>query len=357
MLKLILFAIIVSFFSFSAFSQDNSLQILEQSQITSEETQKIVLQFPEFPDLKIAKTTVTQSDESLIIKLYAEDSSEVYQIEKKGEEISAQKSILPFEVTKQVFSGSIRNTLFETILADIGSEKIALQLSEAFKDDLSSTKGLRVEANYTFEVISYFENGEFVKFGDVIAATLRAGAAISERVLTQNLETLTWSLNHPVLEHSERIFYTPVKASRISSLFNLARKHPVKRRIQPHRGIDFVAKKGTPVYPALEGEIIAMGRAKAKGKFILIQHANGYQTTYDHLSDFSKGLKVGSFVKLENVIGKVGRTGLASGAHLHFGVLRDGLYVNPLYLLKEYTYAQKDDFEELVHPELESEPE
>ncbi len=171
------------------------------------------------------------------------------------------------------------------------------------------------------------------------------GKAVSERVLQQDLETLSWNLLPLDPAKNEKPFYAPVKMSRVSSLFNLARKHPVKRRIQPHNGIDFVAKSGTPVYPALDGVIIAIGRAKAKGKFILIEHDNGYQTTYDHLRKFTKGLRVGSKVDLNEQIGEVGRTGYATGAHLHFGVLRDGLYVNPIYLVKDYTFDQKDLYE------------
>ena len=108
---------------------------------------------------------------------------------------------------------------------------------------------------------------------------------------------------------------------------------------------------GTPVYPALEGEVIAIGRARAKGKFVLIQHDNGYQTTYDHLKKFKKGLRVGMHVEMDDQIGEVGRTGYATGAHLHFGVIFEGYYTNPIYLLKDYSDDQKNLAENLDESE------
>ncbi|MGZ3809529.1 MAG: M23 family metallopeptidase, partial [Bacteriovorax sp.] len=183
------------------------------------------------------------------------------------------------------------------------------------------------------------------KASDRIAyARLIVGSALVEKELrldpTTNLETLVNKL--PELE--DRQFLSPVKAERISSQFNLARRHPVKRRrIQPHNGVDFTAKSSTPVYPALEGVVIAMGRARAKGKFILIEHYNGMKSTYDHLRKFQKGLRIGDYVEVGDQIGEVGRTGYATGSHLHFGLLNeDGLYVNPILYLKDYQVETDD---------------
>ena len=332
--------------------------ILEQYEFSQKESVEVFLKFPELLVLDVASEYVAQTeDDEFTLKLYSEISNDVYVVKKslQKESVSIEKSFVPFEINVREFSGPIQGTLFETIQKETGSEKLARQMGDAFKDDFTTTKGLIVDAHFSLSVTEYFENGRFIKFGDVQQAKLVVGRATSERVLKQDLKTLTWSLTSELSEF-QKIFYAPVRSNRVSSLFQFNRRHPVKRRIQPHNGIDFVAKSGTPVYPALEGTIIAMGRTRAKGNFILIEHDNGYQTTYDHLRKFTKGLRIGDRVELNNQIGEVGRTGYATGAHLHFGVLKNDLYINPVLLLKEYTFAHRDSFE-TADLEEESDPE
>ncbi len=346
MVKSFLLILLLAMMSLAVSAHEQlAMQIFEQERFTETEVGDFIARYPELESLLVASVAKIPAENGFTLKLYSEKSNDVYIIEKSVAQTVMIKTFLPFEVTNKFFEGEIRGTLYETLKDDLKNERIARQISEAFKEDFTTTRGLKAGASYSFEVIEYLDNGEPVKFGNVVKASLFVGKAVSERVLQQNLETLEWDLLPVDPAKNEKPFYAPVKMSRVSSLFNLARKHPVKRRIQPHNGIDFVAKAGTAVYPALDGVIIAIGRAKAKGKFILIEHADGYQTTYDHLRKFTKGLRVGSKVELNDQIGEVGRTGYATGAHLHFGVLRDGLYVNPLHLVKDYTFDQKDLFE------------
>lgn len=346
MLKFLLAFLASIIFSSAILAGEQATQIFQQYQLSTTEEADIFSKFAELSESEMATAVfIPVNENAFTLKLYSEKTNDLYIIHKSEGQIEVEKTVAPFQVEKKTFEGEIHGTLFETLLNDTKNEKIARQIAKAFQDDFITTRGLKVSASYSFEVIEYFDNGEVVKFGDVLKVSLIVGKAIVEKVLQQDLKTLEWNLLPIVPEKEDRIFYAPVKSSRVSSLFNLARRHPVKRRIQPHNGIDFVAKSGTPVYPALEGEVIAIGRARAKGKFVLIQHDNGYQTTYDHLRKFKKGLRVGMRVELTDQLGEVGRTGYATGAHLHFGVLKDGLYVDPLYLLKDSTFDQKDDFE------------
>lgn len=231
--------------------------------------------------------------------------------------------------------GNLYDALFLALKNDSDSAQIAQEISLAFEDEFTNGSGLRVRASFSFDLIAYFDQDQFIKYGEVMKASLIVGKAISRKVIQQDPETGNWSLLPELVEDEDKPFYPPVKSSRISSLFQFNRRHPVTKRLQPHNGIDFVGPSGTPVFPALEGVIITMGRTRSKGKYILIEHDNGYLTTYDHLKKFQKGLSVGMRVELREQIGEVGRTGFATGAHLHFGVLRDGHYVNPLNLIKE----------------------
>lgn len=241
------------------------------------------------------------------------------------------------------FEGEISGTLFDSVLSVVGDEVLASEMEKAFEADFTSNKGLRVGARFLFDVeVLYNESNEFIKYGKITYAKLIVGRAIVEKVANEEDENFT-SLKTLLPEEAERIFENPVETQSISSAFNLARRHPVKKRLQPHNGIDFRAKSGDPVYAALEGRIITKARTRAKGKFILIEHDNGFQSTYDHLKNFSKSLRVGDYVSTGEQIGEVGRTGYATGAHLHFGIMKNGEYVNPLNYLKDYYLENEVD--------------
>jgi murein DD-endopeptidase MepM/ murein hydrolase activator NlpD len=122
---------------------------------------------------------------------------------------------------------------------------------------------------------------------------------------------------------------TPLKYARISSGFNPARMHPVLHRVKSHKGVDYAAPEGTPVWAAADGKIVYRDKQKGAGNLVILSHAGGLTTLYMHLSRFAKGQKVGQTVRAKTVIGYVGMTGLATGPHLHFGVKKNGKYVDP----------------------------
>ena len=124
---------------------------------------------------------------------------------------------------------------------------------------------------------------------------------------------------------------TPIDGARLSSRFGM-RKHPILGYNRMHRGIDFAAPSGTPVYAAGNGRIERIGRNGGYGKYVRIRHNGTYKTAYAHLKSFATGLKKGSRVKQGQVIGYVGSTGRSTGPHLHYEVLTRGKQVNPLKL-------------------------
>jgi len=121
---------------------------------------------------------------------------------------------------------------------------------------------------------------------------------------------------------------TPVDGARLSSRFGM-RRHPILGYTRLHRGLDFAAPRGTPIYAAGNGTIVALGRNGDYGKYIRLRHRNGYETAYAHMNGYARRLKKGARVKQGQVIGYVGSTGLATGPHLHYEVLRHKKPVNP----------------------------
>jgi murein DD-endopeptidase MepM/ murein hydrolase activator NlpD len=122
---------------------------------------------------------------------------------------------------------------------------------------------------------------------------------------------------------------TPVDGARLSSKFG-PRRHPILGYTRMHKGIDFAAPTGTPVFAAGDGSIEFVGVNKGYGKYIRLRHNGEYATAYAHLSRYAPGLKPGARVKQGQVIGYVGTTGMSTGPHLHYEILKSGQQINPL---------------------------
>ncbi|MEO0398825.1 MAG: peptidoglycan DD-metalloendopeptidase family protein [Pseudomonadota bacterium] len=121
---------------------------------------------------------------------------------------------------------------------------------------------------------------------------------------------------------------TPIDGARLSSGFG-TRRHPVLGYRKAHKGVDFAARRGTPIYAAGDGTIERMNRFGSFGNYVRIRHAQGYKTAYAHLQGFKRGLRKGSRVEQGDVIGYVGTTGRSTGPHLHYEVHHNGKHVNP----------------------------
>ncbi len=124
----------------------------------------------------------------------------------------------------------------------------------------------------------------------------------------------------------------PLRYEKVSSGYSSARFHPILRYTRPHRGIDYAAPVGTPLWAVADGKVIFASRMGGFGNLIKVQHADGYVSFYSHLSRFAPGLRVGQFVRQKQVIGFVGSSGLATGPHVCFRVTKNGQYVNPAQL-------------------------
>ena len=121
---------------------------------------------------------------------------------------------------------------------------------------------------------------------------------------------------------------TPIDGARLSSGFGM-RKHPILGYSRMHRGLDFAAPTGTPVYASGNGTITRIERNGDYGNMIRLRHANGYETLYAHLNAFAKGMKQGVRVAQGETIGYVGSSGLSTGPHLHYEVHHRGTSLNP----------------------------
>lgn len=123
---------------------------------------------------------------------------------------------------------------------------------------------------------------------------------------------------------------TPINNAKVTSSFSNKRKHPVLGYTRAHKGVDFRASTGTPIPAAGAGRVVARGYNSGHGNYVKIRHNGTYETLYAHMSRFAKSVVVGTTVRQGQTIGYVGATGLATGPHLHYEIIKNGQHVNPM---------------------------
>lgn len=138
------------------------------------------------------------------------------------------------------------------------------------------------------------------------------------------------------------LFQIPLTFTRVSSPFTNKRYHPVLKRYRAHLGTDFAAPTGRNIYAASDGKVEFVGTQSGYGKTIIINHQNGYKTLYAHQNGFAKGLRQGQMIKKGTHIGYVGSTGLSSGPHLHLGMYKNNVAIDPMTVLQRPKFEGLD---------------
>ena len=128
---------------------------------------------------------------------------------------------------------------------------------------------------------------------------------------------------------------SPLPYSRVTSRFSLNRFHPILKRRMPHYGVDYGAPVGTAVQATADGTVVSAGTRGGAGRMVRLRHANGYVTSYLHLSGYAEGIRSGHRVQQGQVVGYVGSSGLSTGPHLDYRVQRNGRWINPATLVNE----------------------
>jgi murein DD-endopeptidase MepM/ murein hydrolase activator NlpD len=225
-------------------------------------------------------------------------------------------------------AGTIDTSLFDAAREAGVPMPVVADLIKTFSFDVDFQRD--IQDGDSFEVLyerTENEAGEFVKSGKILFASLTlSGKSIPVYYFERDGDGEYFTPNGEAIRKS--LLRTPVDGARITSGFGM-RMHPVLGFSKMHKGIDFGAPIGTPIYAAGTGTVAEIGRKGSYGNYIRIRHNADYQTAYAHMSRFAKGLVKGEKVKQGEVIGYVGATGRATGPHLHYEILVDGAQVNP----------------------------
>jgi murein DD-endopeptidase MepM/ murein hydrolase activator NlpD len=228
-------------------------------------------------------------------------------------------------------AGTINDSLYIAAQRTGLPQNVIANLIKLFSWDVDFQRDLRpgdgLEA--MFEQVRLQDGSDEVRGGDLLYAALTLSG--------RQLEAYLFEMPDGAIEYYDRtgrslrkfLLRTPVDGARISSPFGM-RINPILGYSMMHRGVDFAAPIGTPIYAAGDGRIVEEGRKGGYGNYIRIRHNTEYSTAYAHLSRFAKGMSPGRRVHQGDVIGYIGTTGRSTGPHLHYEVLRDNDQINPM---------------------------
>ena len=241
----------------------------------------------------------------------------------------------PQKLTQRLVSitGAIRDNLYISMRKQGAPDSIIDDLANAFAFDVDFQRDIfqndRFEAIYE---VFYDENGDITHGGKLLFAKLawRGGRHSKDYYLFDPKSSVSAEDYFTTNGQSARrlLMKTPIDGARLSSSFG-PRRHPILGYKKTHKGVDFAARRGTPIKATGSGVIERANRYGSFGNYVRIRHANSYKTAYAHLKGFARGIKKGKRVKQGDIIGYVGTTGRSTGPHLHYEVHHKGKAINP----------------------------
>ena len=241
----------------------------------------------------------------------------------------AQLEEIEYDIRLERIEGNIASSLYETMNALGESPALAVRLAEVFAWEINFIRDIRVDDSFRVLVEKRYRDGEFKGYGKMpVAEFTNQGKKFEGYLFTDSFGNPTYF--NASGESLKRAFLkAPLSFTRISSRFNLQRRHPIFNTVRPHPAVDYAAPSGTPVKAIGSGTVHFRGWGKGAGNYIVLKHANSYESVYMHLRGFAQGLKKGQKVRQGEIIGYVGSTGYSTGPHLDFRMKQNGKFLNP----------------------------
>ncbi len=256
--------------------------------------------------------------------------NQTLQVQRDGaDNFTARVEQVPLSRHIVTASGTIDSSLFAAGSAAGLRDATIMQLVDIFRWDVDFYLDLRVGDSFKVVYQQIEKDGKVVQDGDILAAEFINSGTRYRAIRYVNADGDADYYTPEGVSLRKAFLKTPVKFTRISSVFTLHRRHPILNTIRAHKGVDYAAPTGTPIRAAGAGRIRFRGRRGGFGNMVEITHANGIVTRYGHMSRFASGQRVGQHVDQGEVIGYVGMTGLATGPHLHFEFIDHGKSIDP----------------------------
>jgi murein DD-endopeptidase MepM/ murein hydrolase activator NlpD len=293
-------------------------------------------------------------DELISIEIIKDEINSI--LIKTKNEISIKKIEKKSQIIKSINKGVITNSFFKNA-SQIGiPDSIIMDFAYIFGWDVDFVFDVRKGDAFSVIYETDYSEGEKISSGDIIFAEFinKNNRYIAQRFFDDVQGKQYFNENGDNVKKA--FLRAPLDFAYISSHFNPNRMHPILHKIKAHNGVDYAAKRNTPIMASGDGVISFVGRQSGYGRTIEIKHGGNIKTLYAHLEKFNKSLKVGSKVKQGNIIGYVGDSGQATGTHLHFEFWQGQIRTDPIKVelpsAKPINKNQFPEFKSLLNDNL-----
>lgn len=245
-------------------------------------------------------------------------------------QLVAKLVTLPLETRTVLKSATIKHSLFASTDQAGIPDAIAMQIIKIFESEINFHKDLRKGDQFKVIYGASFYKGKLVKPGHIHAIEFTNKNKTLTAIAFTNKKNEIKYYTPKGKSLSKSFLRSPLAFTRVTSGFSLGRYHPVLQRIRAHKGVDMAAPTGTKIRAAGDAIVQFAGWKGGYGRIVILKHSRGVKTKYGHLSRFAKGIKKGRKVSQGTVIGYVGKSGLATGPHLHYEFLQNGKHRDPM---------------------------
>lgn len=319
--------------TFLVFLEKNSLPIKPLYYNLDKDDQRLTEEMRSGMHYQILRDT-NKTIEQVLLPLNDELQIHIYKSEN-----TYQFEAIPIISTTKVesFATKIVSSPNYTIMKRTGSKKLAQIFTANFRNSLNFKNDIRTGD----DLVMIYE--QKYRLGEVFSMPILHVAMIEMRHYKHYIYLNDDSRYYDEKGHEVEGFLLarPVAGARISSYFTKRRWHPVLHKWKAHLGMDYAARRGTPIVAAGSGRISYAARLGSYGNLVKIRHADGYETRYAHMKSFRRGIRRGKYVKKGQTIGYVGTTGRSTGPHLHFELRKRGRAINPLRVVQVTTKKLK----------------
>ena len=321
-------------YDYTVKNNDSLEKILKKYNIKNSEINKIAVEikkkklFNIYAGTKIEIITKKENKVNKIISIfYPIDGITTVEVKKNKDEFIVTKNILKLNRKEIVLSSTIKNNLYSSAIQAGVEPNIIVEFANMFGFEVDFQRDIRT--GDTFEV--YYE--QFVDDDNIVRST---GKIIYASMLVNNKELSLYNFEYDNKKGYydvdgksviKTLMKTPINGARLSSSFGI-RKHPILGYNKLHQGTDFAAPRGTPIMASGSGVILRAQKYKGYGNYVSIKHNTTFTTAYGHMSKFGRGIKKGVRVNQGRIIGYVGSTGMSTGPHLHYEVIKNGKRIN-----------------------------
>ncbi|MEE2822763.1 MAG: M23 family metallopeptidase [Acidobacteriota bacterium] len=263
---------------------------------------------------------------------YGIDDEEYLLVRRERDRYTATREQYNFEILVEEVYGEVDTSLWEMLVSQGESPQLVVDLHQILQWDVDFT-ALQSKDSFELIVEKKYVDGEFAKYGKILAVQFTSGAHIFHAFWFKDPAGTTNYYDKKGNLVRKTFLKAPFHFNpRVTSRFSHSRYHPILKTRRPHLGVDYGAPTGTPVFASAAGTVVFRGREGGYGLTVKIRHPNGYLTSYAHLSSFD--VERGQKVSQGDQIGRVGATGLATGPHLDYRVQdRNGHFLDPQNML------------------------